>query len=97
MTRRVKATVAAIGAAALMAGGASAALGASAESQCEAAGGTFTKSGGTSTCTFPVGNSDNTKVTDQKGSFNSSHDETLTNPGGTQPPGQQGGNDIGNQ
>ena len=97
MTRRVKATIAAIGAAALMAGGAGAALGASAESQCEDAGGMYTKSGGTATCTFPVGNSDNTKVTDQKGSFNSSQGESLTNPGGTQPPGQQGGNDIGNQ
>ena len=93
--RRVKGTIAAIGAAALMAGGAGAALAASPAQECADAGGTYTKTGSTATCTFPVGNSDNTKVVDQKGSFNSSHDETFTNPGGTQPPGQQGGNDVG--
>jgi hypothetical protein len=95
MSTRVRTTVAALGAAALIAGGAGAAVAASPADECTAAGGTYSKDGGTSTCTFPVGQSANTKVTDQKGSFNSSHDETLTNPGGTQPPGQQGGNDVG--
>ena len=95
MSKRVRTTIAAIGAAALIGGGAGAAFAASPADQCAAAGGTYSKDGGTATCTFPVGQSDNTKVTDQKGSFNSSHDETLTNPGGTQPPGQQGGNDVG--
>jgi hypothetical protein len=61
---------------------------------CDAAGGTYTKDGGVATCSFPVGNSDNTKTTEQKGSFQSSHPEEKTNPGGTKPPGQQGGNTI---
>jgi hypothetical protein len=61
---------------------------------CFAAGGTPSKEGGTTICTFPVGNSDNTKITEQKGSFQSSHPEEKINPGGTKPPGQQGGNTI---
>jgi hypothetical protein len=61
---------------------------------CTEAGGTPVKEGGTSFCQFPVGNSDNTKIIDQKGSFKSSHEEGLTNPGGTKPPGQQGGNRL---
>jgi hypothetical protein len=48
---------------------------------CSDAGGTPSKEGGTSICTFPVGNSDNTKITEQKGSFQSSHPEEKTNPG----------------
>ena len=64
------------------------------EQACTDAGGTYTKSGGTASCAFPVGNSDNVKTTSQKGSFGSSHDEGLTNPGGNEPPGQQGGNTI---
>jgi hypothetical protein len=72
------------------------AVAASPASECEAAGGEYQQAAnGTKDCVFPVGNSDNTKVTSQKGSFNSSHDEGYTNPGGSQPPGQQGGNDIG--
>jgi hypothetical protein len=70
---------------------------ASAESSaaaCSSAGGTYIKDGGTSFCQFSVGNSDNTKTVDQKGSFKSSHEEGLTNPGGTKPPGQQGGNRL---
>jgi len=61
---------------------------------CEDAGGTFVKDQGTASCQFPVGNSDNVKTTSQKGSFGSSHDETRTNPGGNQPPGQQGGDSL---
>jgi hypothetical protein len=61
---------------------------------CEAQDGTYVKDGGTATCKFPVGSSDNTKDVSQKGSFGSSHDESLTNPGGNQPPGQQGGNRL---
>ncbi|HEU4657412.1 MAG TPA: hypothetical protein VFR97_07795 [Capillimicrobium sp.] len=72
-----------------------AALAASPADECAATGGTYSKDGGTAVCTYPVGQSDNTKVTSQKGSFNSSHDETFENPGGTFPPGQQGGNDVG--
>ena len=64
------------------------------EQACTDAGGTYTKQGGTASCAFPVGNSDNVKTTSQKGSFGSSHDEQRTNPGGNQPPGQQGGNSI---
>ena len=61
---------------------------------CEEARGTFTKEKGTASCAFPVGNSDNTKTTSQKGSFESSAEETKTNPGGNQPPGQQGGDTL---
>ena len=64
------------------------------EQACTNAGGTFVKSGGTASCQFPVGNSDNVKTTSQKGSFQSSHPEAKTNPGGNQPPGQQGGDTI---
>jgi hypothetical protein len=64
------------------------------EQACTDAGGTFVKSGGTASCQFPVGNSSNVKTTSQKGSFQSSHPETKTNPGGNQPPGQQGGDTI---
>lgn len=64
------------------------------EQACTDAGGTFVKEGGTSSCQFPVGQSDNVKTTSQKGSFQSSHDETRTNPGGNQPPGQQGGDTL---
>jgi hypothetical protein len=64
------------------------------EQACTDAGGTYTKDGGTASCAFPVGQSDNVKTTSQKGSFGSSHGETLENPGGNEPPGQQGGNTI---
>jgi hypothetical protein len=74
----------------------STAIGASPEALCQAEGGVYTKVGSVATCTESVGSSDNTKVTDQKGSFNSSHDESYTNPGENLPPGQQGGNEIGN-
>ncbi len=70
------------------------ALAASDAQACEDAGGTFVKDGGTASCQFPVGNSDNVKTTSQKGSFESSHGETRTNPGGNQPPGQQGGDSL---
>lgn len=89
--RKIAVVFASLGALALPA----IALGAPSQAECEAAGGTYTKEGSVATCTFPVGNSDNTKVTEQKGSFNSSHPEAKTNPGGNQPPGQQGGNDLG--
>ena len=72
-----------------------AATASSPEQQCTDAGGTYSNNGGTKSCAFPVGNSDNVKTTDQKGSFNSSHPEGKTNPGGNKPPGQQGGNDLG--
>jgi len=75
-----------------------AALAASPAQQCADAGGTFvTGPNGTKSCQFPVGSSSNVKTTSQKGSFNSSQDESFTNPGGNEPGGQQGGNDIGNQ
>jgi hypothetical protein len=61
---------------------------------CEAQGGMYVKEQGTATCQFPVGSSDNTKDVSQKGSFGSSHNETLTNPGGNKPPGQQGGDQL---
>jgi hypothetical protein len=61
---------------------------------CIDAGGTYVKEQDTASCEFPVGNSDNVKTTSQKGSFGSSHDETPTNPGGNQPPRQQGGNTL---
>jgi hypothetical protein len=64
------------------------------EQACTDAGGTYTKSGGTASCAFPVGNSGNVKTTSQKGSFESSAGETRTNPGGNQPAGQQGGDTI---
>ena len=73
---------------------ASPALGISDEQACINAGGTYVKSGGTASCQFPVGNSHNVKTVSQKGSFGSSHDEALTNPGGNQPPGKQGGNTL---
>jgi len=72
-----------------------AASAASPEAECAATGGTYTKSGSTAVCTYPVGNSDNTKQSTQKGSFTSSHDENYKNPGGSFPPGQQGGNNVG--
>jgi hypothetical protein len=72
-----------------------AASAASPQAECEAAGGTYSKTGSTDTCTFPVGKSDNTKESTQKGSFNSSHDEGYKNPGDNLPPGQQGGNRVG--
>jgi hypothetical protein len=61
---------------------------------CEAAGGTYTKTQGVSSCAFPVGNSDNVKTTFQKGSYESSHAEGKINPGGNLPPGQQGGDTL---
>jgi hypothetical protein len=64
------------------------------EQACTDAGGTYTKAGGVASCAFPVGNSANVKTTSQKGSFGSSHDEALQNPGGNFPSGQQGGNTI---
>jgi hypothetical protein len=67
---------------------------ASDEQACTDAGGTYVKEQGTASCQFPVGNSANVKTTSQKGSFGSSHDESLTNPGGNQPPGQQGGDTL---
>jgi hypothetical protein len=70
------------------------AFAASDEQACEAEGGTYVKQQGTAACQFPVGNSDNVKTTSQKGSFESSHGEQRTNPGGNQPPGQQGGDTI---
>ena len=97
MTRRVKTTIAAVGAAALMAGGAGAALGASAEWQ----------SATPQAARSPIGRHVNVHLPGRQlrqhedhrpeGQLQHSHDESLTNPGGTQPPGQQGGNDIGNQ
>lgn len=97
MTKRTAASVLmsagiALGGVLIPAGTASAA---SPQTICEESGGTYTKTGSTATCTYPVGSSDNTKVTTQKGSFNSSHDENYKNPGGSYPPGQQGGNDLG--
>ena len=91
----MKKLIAALAATALMAVAPSAVLAESPAQQCEAAGGTYSNDGGTKSCAFPVGNSDNVKTTSQKGSFNSSHPESKTNPGGNQPPGQQGGNDLG--
>jgi hypothetical protein len=70
------------------------ALAISDEQACEAEGGTYVKEQGTASCQFPVGNSLNVKTTSQKGSFESSHGETRTNPGGNQPPGQQGGDSL---
>jgi hypothetical protein len=64
------------------------------EQACEAEGGTYVKEGGTASCRFPVGNSHNVKTTSQKGSFESSHGEQFTNPGGNQPAGKQGGDTI---
>ena len=64
------------------------------EQACTDAGGTYVKEQGTASCAFPVGNSANVKTTSQQGSFESSHGEELTNPGGNQPPGQQGGDTI---
>jgi hypothetical protein len=94
MTRRTRR---AAGAAALTLGlmiPAAPAFAISDEQACEADGGTYEKSGGTATCIYPVGNSHNVKTTSQKGSFESSHGETKTNPGGNQPPGQQGGDSL---
>jgi hypothetical protein len=64
------------------------------EQGCEADGGTYQKTGGRASCVYPVGNSHNVKTTSQKGSFESSHGETRPNPGGNQPPGQQGGDSL---
>jgi hypothetical protein len=90
-TRGVFAALTAVAALGVTAGPA---LAASDEQACTEAGGTFTKEQGTSSCAFPVGNSDNVKTTSQKGSFESSQGETKTNPGGNQPPGQQGGDTL---
>jgi hypothetical protein len=69
-----------------------------ARTACEAADGTYViGDGGVKTCEFPVGNSDNTKTVEQKGSFNSSLDESYVNPGGNEPAGQQGGNKLEKQ
>ena len=57
---------------------------------CLDAGGTYSKDGPVASCSFPVGNSGNVKVDDQKGSFESSHPQGYVNPGGSRPPGQQG-------
>lgn len=57
---------------------------------CEANGGTFSKVNGQSSCSLQTGNSSNTKTTTQQGSFESSQPTTYTNPGGSQPAGQQG-------
>ena len=57
---------------------------------CLDAGGTYSKDGPIASCSFPVGNSGNVKVDDQKGSFESSHPQGYVNPGGSRPPGQQG-------
>jgi hypothetical protein len=94
MTHKARRTV---GAAALTLGlmvPAAPALAISDEQACEADGGTYVKEQGTASCRFPVGNSHNVKTTSQKGSFESSHGETKTNPGGNQPPGQQGGDTL---
>jgi hypothetical protein len=80
--------------AAALAVAASPAFAESDQQACEAAGGTYTKVQGVSSCAFPVGNSHNVKTTFQKGSFESSHDEGLINPGGNLPPGQQGGDTL---
>lgn len=91
----MKKAIAGLAAAAVMALLPAVSLGESPAQQCAAAGGTYSNDGGTKSCAFPVGKSDNVKTTSQKGSFNSSHPESKTNPGGNQPPGQQGGNDLG--
>jgi hypothetical protein len=93
MTRKRKAAVAGVVAAVAL-GVPGGALAISDEQACENAGGTYTKSGSTSSCAFPVGKSDNTKTTSEKGSFQSNHPEQKTNPGGNQPPGQQGGDTL---
>jgi hypothetical protein len=90
---RRKALVAALSVTALAATAAPASA-VSDEQACTEAGGTYDKERGTASCQFPVGNSDNVKTTSQKGSFESSHGEEFTNPGGNQPPGQQGGDTL---
>jgi len=87
-------SAAALASGALLLAAASPASAISDEQACTDAGGTYTKDQGTASCAFPVGNSDNVKTTSQKGSFESSQGEQLTNPGGNQPPGQQGGDTI---
>jgi hypothetical protein len=65
------------------------------EQACFESGGiSYHKEGGTSFCEYPVGNSDNVKTTTQKGSYESSHGEGKINPGGNEPPGQQGGDTL---
>lgn len=91
----MKKAIAALAAAAVMALLPGVVMAESPREQCEAAGGIYSNQGGTKSCAFPVGKSHNVKTTSQKGSFNSSHPESKTNPGGNQPPGQQGGNDLG--
>jgi hypothetical protein len=91
MRRKALASVLSVGALAISAAPAFAESDAQA---CEDAGGTYTKVQGVSSCAFPVGNSHNVKTTSQKGSFESSHPEGKTNPGGNQPPGQQGGDTL---
>ena len=93
MTRLRKTAVAGLAALGLLVAAAPASA-ISDEQACTDAGGNYVKEQGTASCQFPVGNSDNVKTTSQKGSFGSSHGETLTNPGGNQPPGQQGGNTL---
>ena len=93
-TRMEPKTAAALTSCALILATAAPASAISDEQACTDAGGTYVKQQGTASCSFPVGNSDNVKTTSQKGSFGSSHGEELTNPGGNQPPGQQGGNSI---
>jgi hypothetical protein len=89
-----KATIAALLTAGAFAVSASPALAESDEQACTAAGGTYTKTQGVSSCAFPVGNSHNVKTTFQKGSYESSHPEGKINPGGNLPPGQQGGDTL---
>lgn len=93
MRRKVLAGIVAIGALAIPAAPASAA---SAEQACLDSGGTYDKVNGENICTYPVGQSDNTKITTQKGSWSSDggHDEGYTNPNGNMPPGQQGGDTL---
>jgi hypothetical protein len=72
------------------------AMAVSPEQACIDSGGTYDKVNGLNTCTYPVGQSDNTKVTDQQGSWSSDggHDEGYTNPNGNEPPGKQGGDTL---
>lgn len=94
MRRKILAGIVAIGALAIPAAPASAA---SAEQACFDSGGTsYDKVNGENICTYPVGNSDNTKTTTQKGSWSSDggHDEGYANPNGNMPPGKQGGDTL---
>ena len=65
------------------------------EQACYDSGGiNYYKDGGTSYCEYAVGSSANVKTTTQKGSYESSHGEGKINPGGNEPPGQQGGDSL---